>query len=249
MTNIRSISRIAFLAFSAGLVLSACSSGDDEDGAAANAARQSDPALTGALAEQIMTDTDLISQNRANNAATFGPQDGSLPTLDSSPKAIGAARGQAMELVGGSSKMQAVPDARRVSDQLPAGVALSVVARAAASGQSAAQCAGAAQYSAAWAAKMPDGFPVYPLAAVQEAAGNEAQGCQLRAINFLTPVSLKDILDFYYTSALAAGYSAEHIMQDGVSIVGGVKGDASFVVYASSFPDGSTQVDLVTNGS
>lgn len=235
----------------AGLLLAACSGGDGGQGDGL-AVPEGDPALIGALADQIMTDPDLISQNRANNAATFGPQDGSIPTLDISGRAISAAQEEAEEMIGGASAMLKVPQAEAVSEPLPIGVALSSLARASgvqagASGEGNAICVQSVQYSAAWAAKMPPGLPVYPRAAVQEAAGSDVMGCQLRVVNFLTPVPLGDVVDFYYTSALQAGYSAEHTRQDGDDILIGMKGGAMFVLYARRLDDGSTQADLVTN--
>lgn len=244
MTNIRSFPNVILLC--ASVMLASCS--DEQAEGDARFAVESDPAFKGALEEQIMTDQDLISQNRANNAATFGPQDGSLPTLDIGPSAMTTARAEAIDMLGGSSAMREAPEAKLVSEPLPVGVELSALVRAAASGEAGANCAGSAEFGAAWAAKMPEAFPVYPRAAVQEAAGSDAQNCRLRVVNFLTPVAMKDVVNFYYSSALAADYSAEHIEQGGDDIIGGVKGGASYVVYARTLAGGVTEVDLVTNG-
>jgi hypothetical protein len=99
-----------------------------------------------------------------------------------------------------------------------------------------------------WAARLPAAFPVYPRGAVQEAAGTDASGCSLRVVNFVTPVPLGEVMDFYYSRARAAGFSAQRVLQDGDNVLGGVKGASSYVVYARRLPSGNTEVDLVTSG-
>ena len=98
------------------------------------------------------------------------------------------------------------------------------------------------------AAKLPQPFPVYPRGNVQEAAGTDAQGCSLRVVSFTTPVGLRDVMDFYHSRALQAGYKADYVRQGGDDVLGGTKGGASYVVYARKLPSGRTGVDLVTNG-
>ena len=69
-------------------------------------------------------------------------------------------------------------------------------------------CTKKAKYSATWAARLPRDLPVYPRGAVQEAAGTDDAGCHLRVVNFVSPVTPRDIMDFYYTKATAAGYDS-----------------------------------------
>jgi hypothetical protein len=95
---------------------------------------------------------------------------------------------------------------------------------------------------------MPAAFPVYPRAATQEAAGSDEGRCRLRVVDFVTPVPLGDVMDFYFTRALAAGFSAERTLQDGDDVLAGRKGAAAYAVYARRLPSGNTQVDLVTSG-
>ena len=158
----------------AALLLAAC--GGDE---AAVAEPDDDPALAAALGEQIMVDPDLVGQNRANSAADLPSQDGSLPTVDSNPEAIAAARAEALRLVGGPGRMRKAPEPREVSGRLPADAALTAAARAAAAPGAGTDCAERAQYTMQWAAKLPRPFPVYPRGAVQEAAGTDAADCAL----------------------------------------------------------------------
>ncbi len=83
---------------------------------------------------------------------------------------------------------------------------------------------------------------------MQEAAGTDDDACALRVVNFQTGVSLDDVIDFYFSSACKAGYSAQRVRDGGDDVLGGLKGSASYVVYARKLPSGATEVDLVTNG-
>jgi hypothetical protein len=221
------------------LLISSC--GRDE---AVTALPEDDPALSRALGEQIMVDPDLVGQNRANSAASLPSRDGSLPAVDANPESIAAARAEALRLVGGPGRMKKAPDVREVSGQSPADAALAAAARAAA----APDCSKRAEYTMRWAARLPRPFPVYPRGAVQEAAGTDAGDCALRVVNFVTPVPLGEVMDFYFTRAGSAGFSALRVLQDGDDVLAGVKGGASYVIYARRLPSGNTEVDLVTSG-
>ena len=83
---------------------------------------------------------------------------------------------------------------------------------------------------------------------MQEAAGTDVAGCALRVVNFVTPVPLGEVMDFYFTRARNAGFSAQLVLQDGDTVLAGVKGRASYVVYARRLRTGATEVDLVTSG-
>ena len=79
------------------LLLAGCGwLGDD----APQPVREQDPATTAALRDQIMFDPDLAGQNRADSAVRVPSGDGSVPTVDSGTEAIGAARADALRLVG-----------------------------------------------------------------------------------------------------------------------------------------------------
>lgn len=234
----------SLMAVCAALLLASCGASDEP----AEAAREDDPALASALGDPIMVDPDLVGQNRADSAASIHSRDGSLPTLDNGPEAVTAARADALRTVGGPGQMRKAPEPREVSGSLPAGAALTAAARAAAAPGGNGDCAARAQYTAAWAARLPAPFPVYPRGAVQEAAGTDAAGCSLRVINFVTPVPIGEVMDFYFTRARSNGFSAERVLQDGDDVLAGVKGAASYVVYARRLPSGNTEVDLVTSG-
>jgi hypothetical protein len=230
------------LPIAAAMLLAACA----DDPAQVTDSGIDDPALSGALADAITIDPDLAGQNGAAAVASHPSLDGSVPSLDTSPAAISRARSDALALVGGSGAMRKAPTPRQIQGALPAEAALSAAARAAHS-PGAGDCAGKVEYTAAWAARLPDAFPVYPRGAVQEAAGTDAPGCSLRVVNFLTPVPVGEVMDFYFTRASKAGFSTQAVLQEGDTQLGGVKGGASYTVYARTLPSGATEVDLVTS--
>ncbi len=227
------------------LMLGGC--GDDAP-KATKAAPEADPALEKALADEIMVDPDLASRNPASAGIAIGTQDASLPPDDNSPEEIEAARRRALELVGGADRMKTAPEPRVVAEGKPAGSVITAAARAAALGPDGANCAGKVEYTAAWAARMPAAFPVYPRGNVKEAAGTDQDGCALRAVTYTTPVAHGEVIDFYYTRAAAAGFKTERVRQGGDEMIGGAKGGVSYLVSARQLPSGRTEVDLVTSG-
>ena len=222
------------LACGAVLLLSGCAGG----GEVVATEREDDPALAAALGGPILVDPDLVGQNRANSVAAMPWQSGALPTVDANPEAVAAARAEALRLVGGPGRMQKAPEASGEPGGGPSAVA----------GGANADCAGRAEYTTRWAARLPAPFPVYPRGAVQEAAGTDAGGCALRVVNFVTPVPVGEMMDFYYTRARDSGFSAERGVQDGDDVLAGVKGGASYMIHARRLPSGNTEVDLVTSG-
>jgi hypothetical protein len=190
-----------------------------------------DPALAAALAGPILVDPDLVGQNRANSAVALPSHDGSLPSVDAGPEVIAAARDEALELVGGPGRMRQAPEGENIA--VP-DVELN--------------CGEHALRTALWAARMPAAFPVYPRGAVQEAIGTDSDGCALRRVNFITPVPLDEVIDFYFTRARAAGYSTDRIARKDDNLLAGKKGAAAYTVSARRLSSGNTEVDLVTNG-
>lgn len=243
------MARIAYLTalvVSPALMLAACGGKDDN---AAGSPKDSDAEVSAALGDQIMVDPDLAGQNQANSAISTGLVDGALPPEMLSPEAIERARAEAVRLVGGPAGMKKAPKAVPVSGALPSQSALAAASRAAAAPGGNVNCAEKAEYTMQWAAKLPANFPVYPQGAVQEAAGTDQGACSLRVVNYVTAVPLGDVIDFYFTRASAAGFSAQRVLENGDDVIGGVKGKQSFVVYARTLPKGGTEVDLITTGS
>ena len=224
--------------------LAACGSSDEAE----NAAEQ-DPALAGALEDQIMVDPDLAGQNNGNAALGADRMGGALPPLDMSPEAVSAAQQEAYQMVGGQSAMKQAPDAGTSTTTQDANGALMAAAQATSTSPSGADCASGAREAMDWAAKMPGEFPVYPRANVQEAAGNDADGCGLRVVSFRTPVPLEEVMAFYYTRAAGAGFDASRVQQGGDDILAGRKGARSYVLYARSLPSGATEAELIVNAA
>lgn len=238
------------LLLSCSLLLAGC--GDDKVKQAE--ADASDPALTGALADQIMVDPDLVNQNRGNAAVGGGgPASAEIPPIERTAEAVAAAKAEAAKLVGGAMESAPAPATGGAgNDGGPGDDGLAAVtagqAAATVGGAGGVRCADKVEYSAGWAAKLPAAFPVYPRGHVQEAAGTDKDGCHLRVVNYLTPVPVADVVNFYYTRARSAGFEVEHRLDGKDHVVGGSSGTAAYVVYVRSAPGGLTDVDIIAQG-
>ncbi len=236
--------------------LGACNRADDraelqklDDGMASN-----DPAVRGALEDQIMVDPALTGQSN-RNAATTGdrPIDGGVPASRGGG-APAEAVAEARTAVGG--RMMALPRAVRLErgcTNCAANQAGNSGARPATIGELARQqtggrCNGRLTYGLDWARRLPATFPVYPRAALTEAAGVTGNACNVRVVNFQSRASLENVLAWYFTRARNGGYSAEHAVDGTDHFVGGTLGDDAYVVIARTLPGGITDVDLVVTG-
>lgn len=219
--------------------LAACGKGD------AVSKPETDPALTSVLADPLMVDPDLSSQNRAVSALVVGgPPVAEVPLVERSPKAIEDAREDARQLAGGSLKSAPLPvdgDAALV-----AGVTAAQIA--AASGRAGQACAGKSEYGMGWSLSLPVPLSIYPRGHLQEAAGTDRDGCRLRAAVFVTPVEAGDVVDFYFTRLSAAGLVSKHFLANGVHVLQGGKGGMSYAVHVRRMDNGLSRVDLVSNG-
>ncbi|TMM48975.1 hypothetical protein [Qipengyuania marisflavi] len=222
------------------VLLAAC--GDKADDTGTDEAM--DPASEQALNADLMTDPDMAGSNEAG-AALSGGGNGAIPKIDSSPRAIEAARSRAVELVGGVDSLRPAPAPRTLAADAPDSPAMIRAAQTAVT-PGGANCADDVTYTSAWAAKLPGAFPVYPRGNTQEAAGTDKGDCALRIVTFRTPVALDDVMAFYNTRAKTAGYSVEHVKKGGDNVLSGVKGDSAYVVYSRTLSGGVTEVDLVT---
>ena len=72
-------------------------------------------------------------------------------------------------------------------------------------------CAAAIRYSAVWSTKLPQAFPLYPDAAVAEAAGNDADGCSLahRQLSGVRSSPAKTLAWYAQPGRAPSGYSVE----------------------------------------
>lgn len=231
------------------LALAACSggSGAGNDAAADNVSNGTDPALTAALQDQIMVDPGLTQQ--ANGDAVRPPSQpysGALPSPNVAAN-NGGAPGVDGELLHAPAPKPADKSCTQCQASRDAVTLGGVAARqkdARTSG-----CAGSLQYSAAWATRLPRDLPLYPQAHVTEAAGSTQGQCALRVVSFAAPQPVQAVIDWYYTKAIRAGYSAEHQLDGDEHVLGGTreKDGGAYVLFLTPRSDGGTDVDLVAN--
>jgi hypothetical protein len=222
------------------LALAACGGADVKG----DPADERDPAVSAALSDPVLTDPDLTAQNDTGALTGGGPAVGEVPGEKSTPETIAASQEEAIKLAGGSLQTAPAPAnvTGRSAPQTPVQLARLLPGKAR-------DCADKLDYSAVWAAKLPDALQVYPRGHVQEAAGIDADGCQLRAVNFRTPVPVDDVVNFYYTRGRAGGYAAQHTLEGDDQVLRGSKGAAAYVLYVRKRANGLTEVDLATSGS
>lgn len=226
----------------AGALVASCSRAD---AGRAPSPGGNDPAVSAALAAPLMTDPDLAS--RSNRGAVLfggGPPRIEIPSEPDSPDTAGQAKVEAQALAGGALVHVAAPvtsgtGGEPVEDLATAArVTLGL----------APNCAETLSYTAAWATKLPGSLPIYPRGHVQEAAGSDGGGCNLRAVDFHTPVGVGDVVDFYYTRARAAGFQVRSGNLAGDRMVRGSKGAVRFAVLVRQSADGMTEADLIVTG-
>jgi hypothetical protein len=242
MTSLNSPSprMVTACAMAAALLLAGCSGKKNEPVPA-----ESDAAVNGALGDQIVVDPSLSAHDGAAPEAGGGKV--ALSPQQRSPEAIQAARDEAMVQAGGNLKSAPLAQSGSVSSLTQSAASAAQVAPS--TKAASADCTKKVQYAAAWAGKLPRDLPIYPRAVVQEAAGTDSDGCRLRVVTFASPVPPKDVIDFYYTKAMEAGYGAEYRMDGTDHVLGGRKGGQAYVVYVRKLGSGLTEVDLVASGS
>lgn len=232
-------SRLLLAGLASAVLLAGCNQANKK----ASDAEQ-DPALTGALNDQIMVDPQLSGQNGAAVAAGGGAVE--LPPEQRSAAAIAAAMQEAARLVGGTIENAPQAGAGNAASLIEGAATAAQVAEASRSAST--DCASKVQYSANWATKLPKPLTVYPRGAVQEAAGVNSGGCALNVVTFVTPVEAREVLAFYYTGVRKAGYDAQYRMDGSDHVLGGKSGNKAYVVYARSLDNGLTEVDLIATG-
>jgi outer membrane murein-binding lipoprotein Lpp len=235
----KSPARYALASLAGVMLLAGCQNSQKADEAA-----DQDPALTGALGDQIMVDPDLAGQDGGAVRADGGQVE--LPPEQRSPEAIEAAISEAKKMVGGTMKVAPEPATGGTASMVESAATAAQVAQEAKA--SSTDCAEKVKYSTAWAAKLPSVFPVYPRGAVQEAAGTDSNGCKLRVVNFVTPVTPGDVIDFYYTRAANGGYGTEYRMDGSDHVLGGKRGTSTYLLYTRKLANGLTEVDLIASG-
>lgn len=211
---------------------------DRELGAVNTASPAADPALRSALKDQIMVDPALTRM--ANGDAVRPPPQplsGAVPPDE-------PASGKPAE----TATLKSAPAPGECQQCAAARKAMTLGALAASQGGRGGGCAGAIGYSAAWANKLPASVPLYPDAAVSEAAGADGAGCRLRVVSFVSGAPMGRLLDWYYTKAAGAGFAAQHGVEGAEHTLAGTKPGAAFLVTMKPAGNGGTAVDLMADG-
>lgn len=205
---------------------------------------QSDPAVSGALGDDIVVDPDLAGGQGSALAADEGEI--TLPPQDRSTEAMADAMQKAMSLAGLPEPLPEPKAKGQVAALTTNAATAAQVAQASRLAKT--DCTTRLEYSNTWAAKLPAALPVYPRGAVQEAAGVAGDDCAMTVVNYATPVEPEDVLVFYRGMAGKNGYSARYARDGEEHVLGGSKGKAAYVVYAHTLKNGITEVNLVTAG-
>ncbi|WP_343528599.1 hypothetical protein [Sphingomonas sp.] len=229
------------------VLLAACGKAADDD-AALNALDHEltamndgqpahDPQLREALAGQILVDPGLTQSSNAN--AVRPPN---RPVTDQVPSLPPPG-----DPVDARTLRSAPPPSKDCPECRAAASAYTVAALAGQQGGNA-PCLSGLRYSAGWAGRLPKAFAVYPGSRLAEAAGNDTNGCALRIVSFRAGGTARKVVDYYYTSVIQAGYTAEHKKDGRQHVLGGTRGEAAYILYATARSDGGTDVDLVVKG-
>ncbi|MEQ1687101.1 MAG: hypothetical protein ABL874_00835 [Sphingopyxis sp.] len=234
-----------------GLAASACNRepaklAEQDDGLTSN-----DPAVKGAIEDQIMVDPAVTGSSNTNAASAGArPVDGGVPTVRGGGSANDAVADARTRVAG---QMLRAPAPGRFEDSCDSNCDGVAAARPATLGglarqQAGAGCAADIRYGADWAQRLPAAFAIYPRAALVEAAGVANGTCNVRVVNFQSRAGMSAIMDYYYTMAVRAGYSAEHLLRGSEHYLGGTRGDEAFVIMARDVAGGIVDVDLVASG-
>lgn len=228
------------------LLLTACGGQSDDDAqlhaldnelAAMNDGSPArDPQLREALAGQIMVDPGLTQTANANAVRPPNrPASDKVPSMPLPADPVDP------------RTLKAAPAAARDCPECRASAGAFTLAAKAGQQVANAACLSGLRYSAGWAQRLPGAFAPYPGAEVAEAAGNDSHACAFRIVSLRTAASPAKVIDYYYTRASGAGYTAEHKTDGGQHVLGGTRGEAAYMVYATP-RDGGTDIDLVVKG-
>jgi len=203
------------------LALAACSGSDGNNFAAIDnelVANVVDPALTGALEDQIAVDNNL---NQQANPNTVRPPETPVQAQYPADAGPGESAGARARRATGGGTAQA---------------------------PSAASCGGAFDHGLRWASRMPAEFPAYPGGRVTEAAGNDHGDCRMRVVTFTTADPPSRVLERYRSVAARAGYSAEQRQRGGDQVLGGTRGNSAYYLIVTPVRAGSEVALIVNQG-
>lgn len=235
-------------------LLAACGGTSNEtdldviDAELVDAGNRADPAVTGALSDQIMVDPSLAQQK---NGMVVRPP--SEPYGAPKPATDVAAGGEGGATIAGERLTRAPAPVRSGAECTDCTAArqsvtlggLAARQRTARSGG----CAANLDYSASWANRLPRELPLVPGARVTEAAGANGGDCALRVVSFQSDQPVQTLLDWYYTRATRAGFTGE-VQADGDDrVLGGTRArdDGAYVVFVRPRRGGGSEAEVVVN--
>lgn len=231
--------RTPILLLGAICALSACSNSADDD----REGKAIDPLIEQALGDHLMVDPDLASQNEANAALTVG-YDSSIPPLLTGPEQRTKAKSASRAMLLDGGKIVDLPEPNQY-ENWPQLVGAITAAERAARIEFAKPCAQRLNYSAIWAARLPDFATIVPHGAVVEAAGNPENPCNIRSVTYHTDLPVEDVMQFHYNLAVRAGLAPLYSQGD-ESAVHGTSPRGSVAVHARPLSSFQTEVDIVT---
>jgi len=201
------------------MLLAAC--GKSADRAADGNA--TDPAITTALADPLMTDPGL---DRRSNGDALQPPD--------EPYRAIAPPGEPDPLREGAAPTVAAR-------------ATELIARHAAAAF--AGCGQGLRYSAIWAAALPPEVALPDGGRVAEAAGSDAGGCHYRVVGYAVAMPVGDVVKGVRSAGQRAGYVLTDAARGKAQVVIGKRGrdGAAFIIAVDAGRGDDTLVDVVTN--
>lgn len=202
-----------------------------------------DPAVSAALAGPLLTEPDLAAMNGAGRALTgTGVASALIPANLYTPEALDAARAEAKAQFGG-----AFPSAPAASGSDKAeGGQTALHALRTAFGKL--PCESAANWSAIWAARLPQPFAPFPRGHVEEAVGADDGACHFRSVTYRIGVGPAEAVDYHAAQAKKGGLSVDHRADGEAHALVMAKGPLSATVYVRPGPEGLTEVQIVTRG-
>jgi hypothetical protein len=233
---------------------SACSDPPGESAAPETAAIASDPVISRALHDPLMSDPDLASRNEAN-AALGAPDSHALPVLPATSADASAAR-EAMRLellaTGPIPDLPPVPsededDAEAAPKPPPLGPLGPMAAPAAllAALGAPATCAAQLKEDFALAASLPAAAALPPQGMVMQAGGADGAGCRIRIIRYASAAPLADVLQYHFARARRAGLTGRRQAAPAEMIIADGKGGETLVVEVRRAAHGMTGVTLL----
>ncbi len=210
-----------------------------------------DPAVEGALEEEILIDPNLEDTANGNAVRAPGaPSNGALPNnYNADATIVSAEELNEIKLIS-AGKPRMVSDDELCTDCAAQQQGMTLGAKAdIQQSRGKGTCDAKLTYDMAWASRMPTEFPVFPKAQVQEAAGVDGGLCDIRAVTFYSPNAMQNVVDYYYTRAKKTGYSAEYVLRDGMYALGGTRDndDGAYYIQFQPRKGGGTIVDIVAN--